>query len=116
MDYSIRAKAKYGFYLLLNPMMSNAESRMEFGPFPTREAARAFYDAEAVELYHESGADTFSTVGSTEKKYHKFFRKDGPLEWCNPLHESEWNTPGLFGHGLHEVILDVYDIERVHPL
>jgi hypothetical protein len=101
---------KYKYVLVLNPMMSNVESCQEFGPFDTAEQARSFYDQHlAPEPYTEEGPNMF---GDGVKKYSKMFRKDSPLEWNNPLYGNEWETPNHWGHGLHEVITSVTNVER----
>lgn len=57
--------------LRLNPMVSNAETVVPIVRAETREELEAFIVAETVEPYQDG-------------QWHKVFRKDGPLEWCNP--------------------------------
>jgi hypothetical protein len=102
--YHITAVGIYEHFIVLNPMMGNTEQGTQFGPFPSREAALVFYNGEKVEPYKEEGHDSF---GNGTKMYSKSFRKGGPLEWYNPLHETELITPGCFGHGIHEVLVRV---------
>ena len=110
--YYINAIATYGFMLALNPMQRNTENFESFGPFVTLEALRVFYDGEKVEMYQEEGPNCFD---GGVKVYNKSFRKDGPLEWMNPLTEVEWITPSYFGHGVHEEIMEVTNIVRNGP-
>jgi hypothetical protein len=109
--YFVNAIAEYQYTLILNPMMGNTESGSQFGPFLTREAALAFHDGERVELYTDEGVNTFD--GGT-KRYSKTFRKGGPLEWFNPLMPAERETPGCFGHGVHEVLTNVTQVNRLY--
>jgi len=111
--YKINAVAEYGFILVLNPMMGNTENQKEFGPFETKDQLMSFYNGEKTELYREEGPNMF---GPDPKTYSKSFKKDGPLEWMNPLMESEFETPGHHGHGIHEVILSVNDIEKIEEI
>jgi hypothetical protein len=114
--YQITAEVEYDYVLILNPMTGNLENRQQFGPFPTREALKAFYDAEVVEPYEDQGPDFFSTVGATTKTYRKSFRKGGPLEWMNPLMPSEWEQPGFHHHGVHEVLAQILNVYSKTPL
>lgn len=43
-------------------------------------------DKETVELYADGEGDA---PNSHDKKWHKTFRKNGPLEWCNRPHSGE---------------------------
>ena len=108
--YSITATATYQLALHLNPMQQNTENYTQFGPFPTMEVLRAFYDNEKVEQYKEEGPDRF---GGGTKIYVKSFRKGGPLEWYNPLSEAEWIAPSYHGHGVHEILVNVEDVVRI---
>jgi len=102
--YMITGVGVYGFMLVLNPMMGNTENCKEFGPFDTKEQLMDFYNAEKVELYKDTGPNTFE--GGT-KVYNKSFKKGGPLEWMNPLWEGEFEKPNYNGHGIHECLLRV---------
>lgn len=76
----IRGKARGGKYaLILNPMQFGAKHQEAFGPFETPEEALAFHDAELVMPYEDTDIENNSLI------YRKTFRKDGPLEWMNPL-------------------------------
>lgn len=108
-SYQITAIGDYQFYIILQPMMGNTEGKKEFGPFNTREELMAFYNAEKVEPYSEEGPNMF---GDGPKQYRKSFRKGGPLEWMNPLMESEFEAPGWHGHGIYEVISNVRNIVK----
>lgn len=107
--YHVTGIATYQFLLVLNPMMGNTENGQQFGPFETMEELKAFYDSQLVERYREEGPNTFD---GGVKTYSKTFRKGGPLEWMNPLEDTEWTTPGLFGHGVHEILTKVDDIVK----
>lgn len=119
--YQITAVGIFQYILVLNPMMSNTENGQEFGPFNTLQELKDYYQRELVEPYTDEGPNTFD--GGT-KKYRKTFRKGGPLEWMNPVHEfipvfsqpdinsPEWGKPGHFGHGVHEVLTGVRDVVK----
>lgn len=112
--YQINAVGVYQYFLVLNSMMSNIENGHEFGPFPTREELLSFYHSLKVEPYMEEGPDLF---GNAEvKKYSKSFAKGSELEWMNPLQENEFNTPNDFGHGIHEVLTRVENIQRAYQI
>ena len=110
MRQQITAIATFEYVLVLNPMTGNTEQGAEFGPFPTRDAALAFYNGEKVENYSEEGPNMF---GPEKKKYQKAFRKGGLLEWMNPLHPTELEQPGIFNHGIHEVVTKLDAIQKV---
>lgn len=112
--YQITGVGHYVYYFVLNSMMANAEQGAKFGPFDTKELARAAYDAELVEPYSEEGPDLFDygNERTTPKMYRKVFRKGGWLEHFNPLEPHEWETPGIFGHGLYEVLDNVTNVVK----
>lgn len=110
--YAISAIATYEYWLILNPMTGNTENGAQFGPFPTRQDALNFHDNELVEPYSDEGMCMFS--GGT-KTYSKAFRKGGPLEWMNPLGSAEKESPSAFGHGIHEVLSHVDQVNKLHP-
>lgn len=112
--YQITAIAEYHFLLVLNPMMSNAESCEEFGPFPTREDLLNFYNSQKVEPYMDEGPDMFGNV--TVKQYRKTFEKGGLLEWMNPLEESEFETPGYNGHGIYEILAKLDQVQKQYQI
>lgn len=104
----VQGVATFGWFLRLNPMTGNTENGVDFGPFPTKEAALAFMDAERVEPYEDEGPDLFMDSASGKKTYHKSFRKGGPLEWCNPeirVGDRDIEHLSPWGHGLRRVIL-----------
>lgn len=91
------------YYLVLNNITGNTESGTEFGSFETEEEAIAFYTNELCPVYGEPGESLFDGRPTT---WMKSFKKDGPLEWFNPLPTHEGKvcfTPGYHGHGIHEV-------------
>ncbi len=111
--YAITGIATYEFWLVLNPMMGNTENGAKFGPFLTRQEAVAFHDGQLVEPYTDEGLCTFN---GGKKTYSKTFRKGGPLEWMNPLMPSEYDTPSYLGHGIHEVLAHLDQVQRLHPV
>ena len=60
------------FVLQLNPMTSNAENVVPICRAETEQQLLDLLEREAVEPY------------ITDDRWHKVFRKDGPLEWYNP--------------------------------
>ena len=107
--FNIQAIGIYGFALVLNPMTGNIENRKEFGPFETKEELMQFYNGEKVEVYKDEGPNMF---GGGVKNYTKSFRKNGPLEWMNPLMIDEFDKPGYHGHGIFEVLLRVEEVVK----
>lgn len=112
--YDISAIGVYQYLLILNPMMSNTESIQEFGPFTTREEAIEFYNSHKVDPYVEDGPDLFGNVKT--KKYSKCFAKGSCLEWMNPLQTDEFEIPGYHGHGIHEVLVTLENIQKHHQI
>lgn len=112
--YQITGIGEYQWILVLNPMMSNTESGQEFGPFNTREELLAFYNSFKVEPYVDEGPDMFGHL--EVKKYHKTFSKGSPLEWMNPLRDDELEQPGYHGHGIYEVLVNVEQVIKNHPI
>jgi len=74
------------FGLFANPMRGRAEDSFLVAAAPTREALIDFIRAEEVELY-------------IDDRWHKCYRKGGPLEWYNKCETVE----GAFGHGIFPV-------------
>lgn len=83
------------FILALNPMQGNTENRSILAWSYSREALVKFVNDEIVEPYSDEGPDTFN--GGT-KKYQKWHRKGGPLEWYNraddPIYSGPDNSEG----------------------
>lgn len=110
--YNVKGVIEFGYVLVLNPMMSNMESGMPF-EFPSPEEAKRFYEGELVEPYDDEGPNLFD---GGRKTYRKTFRKGGPLEMLNPLMPDEWEQPNRYGHGLHEIIKDIHELEKLGKL
>jgi hypothetical protein len=106
----IQATVDIGYELILNDMRSNTEMTMHAGTFESKEQALAFYNAEKVEPYGDPGINHFSGSPTT---WQKTFKKGGPLEWCNPLSPAELESPGVFGHGIHEVFGNPINIQVI---
>jgi hypothetical protein len=90
------------YYLVLNPMMGNAENTQQFGPFESKDAVVSFYQSELVEPYEGKGPDMF---GEGQKKYQKTFREGGDLEWMNPLYNID--EIDMHHHGIHRMYGDI---------
>lgn len=112
--YQLLATGVYEYFLILNPMMSNTESVQEFGPFLTREEVLEFYNSHKVDPYIEEGPDLFGNVDV--KTYSKCFAKGSCLEWMNPLKVEEFEIPGYYGHGIHEVLVTLENIQKHHQI
>jgi len=105
----IQAEVELEYFLALNSMIANTEQLTPFGPFPSREDALAFYDAEKVEPYTEPGENGFTGLPTT---WGKTFRKGGPLEWMNPLTDTEREAAEPpFGRGVHERLGRTYNVQ-----
>ena len=86
------------YCLIMNPVTDRAESG--------RIAVTSFDKNRLLEFYQSEIVDSYK-----DDYYHKVFRKDGPLEWYNPL----WTLDGVdsFGHGLREEWIDSTNIDYV---
>lgn len=119
MRFQISGVAEYGYSLVLNPMTAGIEAYQEFGPFPTMEILKAFYEGEKVPPYRDEGPDLYS--GGT-KSYSKSFRKGGPLEMMNAFEfmNVDWsNAEGFcnhYGHGVHLKLMNVQVQQRHYRL
>lgn len=80
--------------LLLNDMRDpKIEILKIIGRADTKEKLEAFIGAEKVEPYTDP---VLSHESKTTRKWHKVFRRGGPLEWYNPPFSSRDNE-----HFLH---------------
>ena len=75
------------YWLVMNPVTDRAESGRITMMSTDKNKLLERYRNEIVESYDDG-------------HYRKVFRKDGPLEWYNPLWNEE--TKDTFGHGLYE--------------
>lgn len=119
--YHSLARVEVGFYLVLNPMTSNTQSQQGFGPWPSKQALRDWYNTQlAEESYTDEGPDMFNH-GQT-KKYRKVFKKGSALEWMNPLglgltppglelRTEDWGQLESHGHGVHEMIVGMSEVD-----
>lgn len=113
MFYLIEAVAEFHYQLVLNPIRSSAESQRFFGPFPTIEGVIAFYKSHLVEPYTETEPSLYNGQSTV---YRKTFRKGSPLEWMNPLPDhDDLLSPTTFGHGIHEVLVDISKLLSKKP-
>ena len=109
--YLVTGVEETGVLLVLNPMRVTPESRASFGIYPNKQAALAFYNSElASQPYSEEVPSGYSGDALT---YRKVFKKGGPLEWMNPLSESEMKSPSGLGHGFHEIVVGFTEQSRV---
>jgi hypothetical protein len=69
------------YVLRLNPMRGNTEDLVVIACSDSVSELQAMLDNEVVEPYNEPGINDFSYLPTT---WLKNYRKDGPLEWCNP--------------------------------
>ena len=108
------------YLLMLNDMRSSRSEHLTIvGRGDTLEELQAFVAGEKVEPYTDAGehVQTHSTDFSAQLngpsvehtpyyKYHKVFRKGGPLEWYNPPNDND--VPYYFRkiRNLDEVIAD----------
>ena len=98
MKFIIEIPIEIGWFFLLNPMRGRTEECRQFGPYETKEIAIDYYNSMKVETYRENGDSPWG--GDTV--WRKNFAKGSEFEWMNPLHPSEFNISGPFGHGLIE--------------
>lgn len=85
-------------YLVMNQVTDRAESGKIAAMSIDKEKLIQFYQNERVDIYNDGN-------------FSKVFKKDGPLEWFNPL----WTLDGVdtFGHGVYS---DWVDMENIHTL
>jgi hypothetical protein len=94
------------YMLLLNHIMERVEQHAVVAISPSREELIKFYHSEKVEPYGEPG---FNSMVAQDTTWRKTFRKDGPLEWYNPVDNIE--GPGdTWGHGIYT---EWFAIERI---
>lgn len=74
-----------GVYLVMNPMTANAERGVMFGPWVSKEAAKAFVKGECAPEHWMDGS------------FSKTFKEGSVLEWMNPFYDTEWDEPGIWG-------------------
>jgi len=86
------------YLLVMQPMTGNSENTSLEAISFERQKLIDWHNQQKVELYEDDGPDIFE--GGT-KCYHKQFRKDGPLQWMNPIDTPDF-VPGTWGHGIHE--------------
>lgn len=86
------------YCLVMNPVTDRAESG--------NIAMMSFDKNKLIDAYNNEATDSYK-----DDYYHKVFKKNGPLEWYNPL----WTLDGLdsFGHGLREEWIDSSNINYV---
>jgi hypothetical protein len=94
--------------ILMSHMKSKAEYVAEVetdengNTFPNRQAAIDFINKHKVEPYIDepNESDDYGNVHA----YTKTFAKGSPLEWLNPISESEMQgNLGYHGHGIVEI-------------
>jgi hypothetical protein len=79
------------FVLVLNDMRSPKSETLDNVAKGTREELIALYRSERVEVYRDG-------------KWHKVFRKGGPLEWFNRAEDEDtFVGPGIGCAGINEV-------------
>lgn len=88
------------YVLCLNNMQNNAESSTPIVGSFERDKVVSYYNNEKVPTYQDDGINQFSQ-GAT--KWHRVFRKDGPLMWFNAVYGDISGPPDEhFGHGIQE--------------
>jgi len=65
----------------------------------TLEELAAFVESEMVEPYVDVDDSVFH---GGDHRYHKFFRKGGPLEWCNKPQGDGWGYKEVIDVGTRE--------------
>lgn len=94
--------------ILLNNMKSSAENVTVFDyGFPDRQAAIDFIQQHSVEPYIDNSGET--NAYGFAPKYRKCFAKGSPLEWMNPLSDSEMAGDIRYNHGIIEVELQMVE-------
>lgn len=79
------------FMLYLNPMPANCEK--------VNLVAIAYEEGKLKQWYR----DQFAEKPYQDDRWHKTFKKEGPLEWYNPLHEDKDDFSPSFEAHFEEV-------------
>ncbi len=109
----ITAIVEMEYRLVMNPIYSNAETAVVTHIGFNKQQVIDYYNSLLVEPYSEEEPDSFN---NGTKKYLKTFKKGSPLEGFNPLQPNEWDKPGIFGHGIHEVPGRILQMVSVIPM
>lgn len=114
--FKIVAIAEIEYELVMHLTFGGPEDYKCFGLFPSRDAVIAFYRSQLVEQpYTEERFDPFTGVYKT---YTKYFKKDSPLEWLDPLTEEQLHVkPCPLNFGVQEIVRNVKQIiekEEIH--
>lgn len=113
--FQITGQLDINYYLVLNNMRDKAESRCQFGPYESKEAALAYHDSQlADQVWEDTGASGIEPYFNNQV-FRKSFKKGSNLEWMNPLQPTERDEPGFFGHGVFRVLenLDIQSQTRL---
>ena len=107
-----RQKTEVKIYsLVLNPMRGNTEGAVTVAASYDKERLIAWYKDQFAEEPYFSICDNyfpakvdFSDNHIQGQRFHKVFKKNGPLEWFNPINLFDKDSmEGIgYGHGLHE--------------
>lgn len=108
----ITAIVDFRFYLLMQSQLAKPGAQSQFGPFDTREQAIEYMQGLTVEVYSEN---VEMGEGDTHV-YFKHFQKGSPLEWMQPFTPDQYHAPNENGHGIHEAIGRIEQIEVRTPL
>lgn len=87
--------------ILMNDMRGKAENVQEIDmAFPDRQAAIDYINSQKVEPYQDE--PSMDDYGHTHG-YSKTFKKGSPLEWFNPLSESQMQGDLIWNQGIVEI-------------
>lgn len=105
--------ANFAYTWMLNPITSiDRKAKLDFGQFPSKQAAEEWYYAMRVEKYYDE--QPHPVTGKMEG-HTKHFKKGSQLEWMNP---ADGMADEHEGFGLHRVLVSVENIQEVlkeHP-
>ncbi len=107
--YKIVGIVKVEFEIVMHLSLGAPEDFNAFGRFPSRDIAVSFYKSQlATEPYEEEIFDPFTATRKVVKKY---FKKDSPMEWLDPLTEEQLNVkPCPLNFGIQEIIINVEQV------
>ena len=100
-----RQVTEYKVWVLrLNPMTANAEAGNVVGVAYDKEQLMDFYNNEFAKENYRDG------------QFHKVFKKNGSLEWYNPVFNIDGDGLDHFGHGIYSEWISEHTLDNVRHL
>lgn len=107
--YKIVGIAKFEFEIVMHLILGGPEDYNAFGRFPSRDLAISFYRSQLADQPYEE--EIFDPFTATRKVVKKYFKKDSPMEWLDPLTEEQLNVkPCSLNFGIQEIVVNVEQV------